>query len=297
MSPDEAIATVAACQHGAFTNRQAVSVGFSQAAILNRRTTKRWLDAHRGVYVIAGSPRTEEQRVMAAVLALGPRAVAASLTAAWLHGLVEKCPERCYVAMPPGQHRQVRKGIVLLEASLTQSDVRTVNSIRATGPNRTVVDAAAVMSRSALEAVLDDAVLRGLTTVPLLRRYIKERRLEHRPGMRVLRELLDDRITGVSYKELEKMFLRKLRAALLPEPVRQHPIGRYFVDVAYPDARIAIELDGRAHHFSGKAFREDPRRQNEIVLAGYSLLRFTWEDVHGRWRATEAVLRRAIDSA
>jgi very-short-patch-repair endonuclease len=76
--------------------------------------------------------------------------------------------------------------------------------------------------------------------------------------------------------------------------VRQLPCGSYFIDFAYPAAKLAIELDGRAQHFSGWAFREDPRRQNEIVLAGFDVLRFTWMDVEGRWPTVEATIRRAL---
>jgi very-short-patch-repair endonuclease len=135
----------------------------------------------------------------------------------------------------------------------------------------------------------------GLTTVAKLRRYIRERNLQHRPGMKTLRRLLDDRTKGVPQKELEKLFLRKLRATALPEPVRQQPCGRFFIDFAYPEHRIAIELYGKAWHADGKAFREDPRRMNEIVLAGWRKpLVFTWEDVDERWRAVEATIRRAL---
>jgi very-short-patch-repair endonuclease len=112
--------------------------------------------------------------------------------------------------------------------------------------------------------------------------------------MKTLKRLLDDRTKGVPQKELEKLFLRKLRTAVIPEPVRQHPCGSHFIDLAYPDAKLAIELDGLRDHFSADAFKRDRRRQNEIVLAGYTVLRFTWEDVQDRWPNVEATIRRAL---
>jgi very-short-patch-repair endonuclease len=294
VSPDGEIAAIAARQHGAFTRTQAIDAGFTPPAILHRRRTGRWTDLRRGVFAIAGAPPTHEQRVVAAVLSFGPGALAASVTAAWLLGLVERPGDFVYVLLPDGQHRGTRKGVVVREAALTKGDIRKVKSIPCTAPERTIIDLAAVLTERAVEAALDDAVQLGLTTVPKLARYIRSRNLGRRPGTRTLKRLLDDRTKGVPQKELEKIFLRRLRAANLPEPVRQHPCGGFFIDFAYPAPRIAVELDGRAQHFSGRAFRDDPRRQNRIVLAGFDVLRFTWDDLHDLWEETEAVLREAL---
>ncbi len=50
---------------------------------------------------------------------------------------------------------------------------------------------------------------------------------------------------------------------------------RYRIDLAYPDLRIAIELDGWAVHGTRGAFDHDRARGNELALAGWTLLRFT----------------------
>jgi len=74
-----------------------------------------------------------------------------------------------------------------------------------------------------------------------------------------------------------------------PWPVRSHDVdhpdelrvdldptpGVAFADVAFPEQRIAIEVDGRRHH--ADRFEEDRLRQNEIVLRGWRVLRFTWK--------------------
>ncbi len=73
----------------------------------------------------------------------------------------------------------------------------------------------------------------------------------------------------------------------LPEPVGQHEVrhGRRFVGrvgFAYPDVSLAIEVDGYEFHGSLGAFRHDRARQNELVAAGWTVLRFTWHDVTQR---------------
>ena len=62
-------------------------------------------------------------------------------------------------------------------------------------------------------------------------------------------------------------------------PQRQFRVvadGRvYFLDLAYPNERIAIEIDGFEFHRSRGAFDSDRVRQNDLVRAGWIVLRFT----------------------
>ena len=53
------------------------------------------------------------------------------------------------------------------------------------------------------------------------------------------------------------------------------------IDVAFPQLRIAIELDGYAFHSGAAAFRKDLRRSNRLMADGWTVRRFTWDDVMG----------------
>lgn len=48
-------------------------------------------------------------------------------------------------------------------------------------------------------------------------------------------------------------------------------------DVLFEDERLVLEFDGRASHQTTDQFLRDRERQNLLVLAGYRVLRFTWE--------------------
>ena len=50
----------------------------------------------------------------------------------------------------------------------------------------------------------------------------------------------------------------------------------YYVDIAFPGKRLVIEIDGRQHHSDQHSFEADRRRQNDLVGAGWTVLRFTW---------------------
>lgn len=50
----------------------------------------------------------------------------------------------------------------------------------------------------------------------------------------------------------------------------------YYLDIAFPDVRLCIEIDGRFHEDDLDVFESDRRRQNRLILSGWRVLRFTW---------------------
>jgi very-short-patch-repair endonuclease len=296
MHTERALEAIAAKQHGLITAVQARTAGLTRKAIETRRTSERWVVRHRGVYAIAGVARSWEQDVLAAVLAFGPHAAASSITAASICAFIEDRGRPIHVAVPPGLHRTLREGVVVHQAALLRTDLKTVNCIRVTAPNRTLVDVAAARNTPLLEDALDTAVLRGLTSLNSLRRYILDRDLGHRPGVGALNRLIDDRALGIPESKLERIFCRKLKASGLPAPTRQFRVGRRRIDISYPDDRVIVELDGQGSRYKRAAFRADKHRQNEVVLGlpGWTLLRFTWDDVVDDWPYVEMTLRLAL---
>ena len=57
---------------------------------------------------------------------------------------------------------------------------------------------------------------------------------------------------------------------------RQHPIGRYIADFCCHESRLVIELDGGSHDTREEY---DRNRDEYLTSAGYTVLRFTNEDV------------------
>lgn len=54
---------------------------------------------------------------------------------------------------------------------------------------------------------------------------------------------------------------------------------RFFIDIAFPDAMIAIELDGYRYHSDRETFRTDRIKQNLMAMRGWTVLRYTWETI------------------
>ena len=107
-----------------------------------------------------------------------------------------------------------------------------------------------------------------------------------RPGSAVFRTVLNDIGPGLALSEsaLEVRAMNLLREAGLPTPVQQYPIpwrearnGR--VDLAYPSARVLIELDGRRWHSRSDTIDMDHKRDRAAQLAGWRVFRFTWNQL------------------
>src|SRR6266542_3147807 len=93
----------------------------------------------------------------------------------------------------------------------------------------------------------------------------------------VLAKRLDGYDPGES--ELEMRVLRAIVSHGNPEPIQQHWVTlgarRCRIDLAYPELKIAIEVDGWEHHRTRSAFDADRARENDLVAAGWRVLRFT----------------------
>lgn len=70
------------------------------------------------------------------------------------------------------------------------------------------------------------------------------------------------------------------QANLLPDEHMDLQVGEVLV----------IECDSRTHHADPKAYANDRRRDQQLMLRGYRVLRLTWEDVMLRWDETRLLL-------
>ncbi|WP_110917312.1 endonuclease domain-containing protein, partial [Mycolicibacterium holsaticum] len=79
--------------------------------------------------------------------------------------------------------------------------------------------------------------------------------------------------------EAERLLVKLLKGAGVTGWQTNYPVSGYRVDVAFPNAKVVIEVDGWAFHSDAETFVKDRRRQNVIALLGWQVLRFTWLDL------------------
>jgi hypothetical protein len=104
---------IAARQWGVLTRQQALKSGLTRNQIACRVQTGQWLQPVRGVFIIAGVPKSWEQSLMIACLAGPADTTASHLSAAALFGLA-KPPEVPHVTIPPRGSGRF-KGAVVFE--------------------------------------------------------------------------------------------------------------------------------------------------------------------------------------
>ncbi|MCL4292368.1 MAG: hypothetical protein KJ056_04990 [Acidimicrobiia bacterium] len=281
MESSGALAAIAQEQHGVITLDQCRSAGLSLAAV-SRRVGWGWLRSiHQGVYAVAGSPLTFEQRICAAVMAGGPGAVASHESAAYLHQFPNVGPGSVEISTARPDRRRISRISTHRTQTFLAAEHGVVNAIPITSYARTLVDLSARLSVYQLGAALDDGLRRGVAHVEALR--ICAGGLRPAPGRRlsVIHALLGARLPGYEPgdSDLELRFVRALVAAGLPEPVQQYEVRlsdrMARLDLAYPSLKVAIEVDGFAPHSVRSRFDRDRARQNELVLGGWLPLRWT----------------------
>lgn len=160
-----------------------------------------------------------------------------------------------------------------------------VDGIPVTSAARTLCDLASMVEYAPLRRAIADALRRGLATPGELQAGLDE--LGPVRGARMLRAVLTELSSqeGEVKSEMESIYLRLNRRAGLPEPVVDHPVrdvyGKLrYLDVAYLDERLPVELDSRKFHGLMLDRRDDNKRQNALVLADWHRpLRFTYFDL------------------
>ncbi len=280
---DVEIAEIATPQLGLITRRQLIELGLSEQAVDYRLAKGRLRVVHPAVYSIPGLPDMWEREVLAATLAAHGSAVS-HLAAGKFWGLDGVGADRPHLLVAHDRRIHLQGVTVHRSRTLERGDIARRKGLLVTSPTRTLVDLASMLCVDELESALDDALRRRIVTVQRLRS--RTERIHGRvKGLGSLRRLLRDRRLGApSGSPAETRFRRRVKKSRLTMPVAQYEVrdesGRMVarVDFAYPEQRIAIEIDGWAYHSGRKRRASDIARQNRLTLAGWTFLRFDAED-------------------
>jgi very-short-patch-repair endonuclease len=194
-----------------------------------------------------------------------------------------------HVTVTRGSHSQ--PGITVHRVRrLAPEDVTIVDGIPVTTVARTILDLAEQLTPRGLANLLERAEHLQVFDLGELRATIARNPGRH--GAKALIEALD--IEAPSKEALQRAFLAVVRAAGLPDPQREVQIGPYHVDFLWPQARLAIETDGRAWHHTRAAFERDRRRDLDLAARGIQTLRVTWRMVTREAPDLAATLGRLV---
>jgi very-short-patch-repair endonuclease len=273
-------------QHGVFSLNQARA---SRAAelqlerLLRSGAVEPWLP---GVYRVRGTPPTWHLRLMAATLSIPGSLVShRSASLLWEVGDFAAGRPELVVERWTRRHRLASAIIVHESKDLVGGDVDRRFGIPCTSLVRTLVDLPAVATSFKCGDALDTAFRRDPTVIQRVTTRHLEVARRGRRGTTKLRALLQERgyVGDKVDSGFERRALRLVRSGGLPEPVLQHQVrDREFVaylDLAWPDAMVAMECDSVAHHLSVQAFEHDRSRRRRLIALGWTILEFTYAEV------------------
>jgi hypothetical protein len=288
-------------QHGVFRRDQARSAGLSPRAIGRLVDQRAWVTVYAGVYRVAGAPLSWNGGLLAACWAGGPRGVASHRSAAKLLDLPGGRAPMLEITCPRWRRKR-HDGLIVHETrALDRWDIRIVDGIPSTSPERTLLDLGAVFGFGIVEMAVDAALRRELVTHKTLWAMLRRLGRQGRNGAGVLRAVLrrKDPKLRVSESHMETRLVQVLRRRGLPEPVPQLEIydGRGLfvarVDAGYPQWRVAVEYESIEHHAGSQAMLRDSARRNRLIAAGWHPVTATVDDVRsGGYLLAEAI--RAI---
>lgn len=265
------------------------------AGRVTRHELGRWYTAiYRGVYIRKGSDPSLRDRAIAAWLASGRRGVVAGVAASALHGAPWVDPtvpiELVGVKIRP------QDGLIPRTERAADSEITRIAGLPVTTRIRTAFDLGRHLDRPEALARLDALMWNQQFSIADVRalddRYPRAR------GLRQLRELLP-LVDGGADSPRESRIRLWLHDNGFPRPETQIPVlvgtrPVAFLDMGWPDFKVAVEYDGDHHRKDRRQYVKDIARLQMLEAMGWIVIRVIAEDRPEAWlgRVEEALARR-----
>ncbi|MEU8221109.1 hypothetical protein [Kribbella sp. NPDC048915] len=240
--------------------------------------------AARGLYVLPGAATDH-------TTALAYHGVLSHVSAARVWGLpLLVPPEKPHIILPA--HRRPRPGPpAVLHWSHTTADERRTG---VTSALRTVCDCARILPFGEALAVADAALARRLLLPDELVAAARTLRGPGCPNARRVAALADGRADSFLESMLRALLISAGVDGFEPQVLVSCGAFRARVDLGHRPARVALEAEAFEFHGSPNAFAADCRRYDELVTAGWLVLRFTYQQILGDPQWVVATVREAV---
>jgi hypothetical protein len=280
------VARLAKRQGGVLSRGQLEAAGVSSSAV------SRWVDLgrlhriHCRVYALGHTALPVEGRLHAALLYAGHGAAFSHTTAGWLWQIIDTEPTRIHLTVPG---RRLSLPEVRIHHSRGMGAVHC-RGFPVTTVARTLVDLGGSLDYRQVRRALAEADYLGL----LDHQEIGTELARRRAGSRVLKAALRSHLPALAQtlSVLEDNFLELCEKADLPQPEVNARIGGMTVDCLWRGDRVIVELDGGAAHGGVAAMKRDRERELALRALGYTVVRYTWQQVTDRPEQVIADLRR-----
>lgn len=284
--------------HGVMQRDELLGNGVSERVIDHALATGRLIRCHEGIYRHALTTPTRLTELMAAQAWAGTGSFFSHRTGAELFGL-DGVPTRITeICTPIGLATPGVK--VHRIAPEDRPPIRHVEGLRVAHIERTLLDLAATVPYASLGECIDDALRKRLTTLDRLGQALVKYGRRGKNGTRAFRVMIEVRDTrdATLASRFEAKMLRILRRIGHPAHEPQHrvlaPEGTFYLDFAFPSIMLGIECHSIRWHLGEAAFKRDLRRDRILKLLGWTMLYFSWDDVHLAPKQVETEIHQAI---
>ncbi|WP_254900497.1 DUF559 domain-containing protein [Rhodococcus sp. 1168] len=240
------------------------------AGIPNSTITRRYERVLPGIYS-ADQPTTFARCY--AVTLWQPNALLSHRTAAWLYGWMDE-HSMIEATLPAASKARTPFWLRMYRRDLPASDTTEVVQLPVVARERTLIDCIAVMTPEAVARIVDERLATDIDAQVIAS---KIRSTPRRRGNSRASSQLRSAASGFA-SEPERVLDRALIACGL-RIATNHWVGNYVCDFVDELARVVVEVDGREFHSAPEVFSKDRRRQNDLVLDGWLVLRFSAFDV------------------
>jgi very-short-patch-repair endonuclease len=294
---DHIIAAFAGRQRGVVSRRQLLVEGLSSKEIGSRVRAKRLLPLYAGIYAAGHANLRREGHWLAAVWACGAQAVLSHTDAAAHWGLMPVRGRLIHVTKPSSAGAGPDRSRIRLHriATLRPWECTLVEAIPTTTVARTLLDLSPHLRPRAMEDVIAHANRLDLFDLVAVRRCLDEHPRQHgAPALRQLLTALEGTDAADLRSMLEVLLLQVCDDHQLPEPAANAQVQGFTVDFYWPTKRLVIEADSYTYHSMPSAFERDRERDQQLTLAGYTVVRFTYKQVIRQRHAVADRVRRLL---
>jgi very-short-patch-repair endonuclease len=260
---------------GVLSRSLLADLGADRRVVAREVAAGRWATHGRRTVAMHTAPLGADARLWRAVWEVGCGGAVDGVSALHKAGMVGFTEDLVHVSVPQDARPIDVSGVRIHRVSRGAVEVLTNGMPRVRTPVAAI--RAACWARTDRQASL-------LLAMPLQQRLLSATQLKaaadvvtHRRRRALIPKLVTAIVGGAqSLGELD--FAAMCRRRGLPAPsrqaVRELPNGRVYLDVAWSEISLAVEIDGSGH-LAGLAATDDSLRQNWVVLGGETVIRMT----------------------
>jgi hypothetical protein len=288
-------------QHGLVTRAQARRAGLSDRQITRRMNDRRLIAVHRGVLRHSSFPVSHEERIRAALLALGAGAAVSHRTAAGLIGVSGTDVRFVEVTWPHASARRLDGVRVHGVPDLEPRWVHRVGGLPVTRPERTLIDLASVVHPWLVQRCMEEWLSTRRVTLARLEAAIAA---HTRQGERASPCFAASSSSESCATSSPTHGSRRSSAKCCSPPacpdrrttMSSTPAGSSPSSTGPTPRRWWPSSSTATGSTSGpsKPFEHDRDRQNEVEILGWHVVRFTARMVRDRPRHVAGQVRRIL---